>query len=218
MTTNQTIDDKLQTLDTLIAKLRYVKYGDIWLSSDQNDKVDCIKQIREILKQMNDKLKELQAAPPTGAPLEGDYTNWTLQWKQECPAYPNYMYYPHILRVLEPLDKLILIDTYYGTMDIRKLSDGALLEEYHILTTAFNPGIVPSILKKYIGVVRNVDGVPTLIIYKDGTVVCTIDLTATCNWTNTNDYYIVTFSDDGKYIIVANTYPYPKEFALFKGS
>ena len=41
--------DLLAELDNIIAKLRYVKYGDYVLSSDHNDLVDAVKKIREIL-------------------------------------------------------------------------------------------------------------------------------------------------------------------------
>jgi len=73
----------ISDLDSVIAKLRYVKYGDYVLSDDHNDLVDAVKIIRDILKGLR-------------VELEGDYSKWTLKWTKdltrdvECAYYRGY--------------------------------------------------------------------------------------------------------------------------------
>jgi len=54
------VEEKLRALDDIIAKLRYVKYGDIWLSADHNDPVDAIKASRELSVALNDRIKNMK--------------------------------------------------------------------------------------------------------------------------------------------------------------
>jgi hypothetical protein len=84
-----------------------------------------------------------------------------------------------------------------------------LHDDYHSV-------ILESVLTKYFAVVVTEAGVPKLRIYKDGALIQTIDLSATCGWTNTNRFYGAAFSKDGKYLFVSNTYV--TEYAVFKGS
>jgi len=101
MTTNKTPAEKLQDLDMLIAKLRYVKYGDIWLSADHNDVVDCIKVLREICAQLIGAVTCPSGEQITNGGFEtGDLTGWTVgsTWAGEPPAVtsePVDGVYPH---------------------------------------------------------------------------------------------------------------------------
>jgi hypothetical protein len=154
------------------------------------------------------------APPPVR--LEGEYTSWTLLWRRyyggdSYPApRPNRAYFS------ETLDRIVLFDAWDYNMQILKLSDGTLLEESAILHDDYHSRLIPSVLVKYFGFVKDEDGVPKLKIYKDGSLIQTLDLSDICGWTNTTRYYTVTFSPDGKYIFVSNTYV--TEYAVFKGS
>ena len=57
----------ISDLDSVIAKLRYVKFGDFVLSDDHNDLVDAVKIIRDILQDMQEKLEEIGSQTEKGA-------------------------------------------------------------------------------------------------------------------------------------------------------
>jgi hypothetical protein len=156
------------------------------------------------------------APPPVR--LEGEYSRWTFMWKRyyHDDTYPAPC--PNRFYVLEALDRIILFDAWNYAMQILRLSDGTLLEEYGILHDDYHSRITPSILIKYFAVVMREAGKPVLKIYKDGSLIQSIDLTAVCGWTNTTRYYGTIFSPDGKYLFVSNTEYGVYEYALFKGS
>jgi hypothetical protein len=204
------VSDLIAQLDAIIARFRYVKYGDIWLSADHNDPIDAIKKLREIVSALSQ---------VTAAPIEGDYSTWTLMWKRYygydgAPA-PT----PNQLSISESLDLLILADGQRSNMQMLKLSDGTLLSETPILHSDYHSFIVPSALAKYFAVVVVEADVPKLKIYKDASLIQTIDLSATLGWTTNVAECVTVFSRDGKYLFVSNNYyAGPKEYALFKGS
>jgi hypothetical protein len=205
------VSELIAELDAIIARFRYVKYGDIWLSADHNDPIDAIKKLRDIVYALSQ-----AAAPPPAPPLEGDYSTYTLMWKRyygddAYPApFPNFIYYS------ESLDRLFLVDCQYINMQELRLSDGTLISEARILQSDYHDWNVPSALVKYFAVVVREAGIPTLKIYKDGSLIQTIDLKATLGWTSIYYEYTTVFSRDGKYLFTSH-YPV-KEYALFKGS
>jgi hypothetical protein len=203
------VSDLIAQLDAIIARFRYVKYGDVWLSADHNDPIDAIKKLREIVSALSQ---------VTAAPIEGDYSTWTLMWKRYYgnDGYPAPM--PNQLSISESLDLLILADGQNVSLQVLKLSDGTLLSETPILQSDYHSWIVPSALVKYFAVVVAEAGVPKLKIYKDASLIQTIDLSATLGWTTTYEYYVTVFSRDGKYLFVSNAYYGTMEYALFKGS
>jgi hypothetical protein len=156
------------------------------------------------------------APPPVR--LEGEYTEWTLMWKRYYGGDAHPAPVPNQLAYSESQDILILADGVYVNMQILKLSDGTLLSETPILQGDYHSLIVPSALVKYFAVVIAEAGVPKLKIYKDASLIQTIDLSATLGWTRAQEYYGTVFSRDGKYLFVSNSYYLTKEYALFKGS
>jgi len=68
--------DLLTELDNIIAKLRYVKYGDYVLSSDHNDLVDAVKKIREILELLR----------TAAAAEEPEYSSWSRLYERSFSA------------------------------------------------------------------------------------------------------------------------------------
>jgi hypothetical protein len=157
------------------------------------------------------------APPPIR--LEGEYTKWTLMWKRYYGDDGAPAPMPNQLSISESLDLLILADGQTTNMQMLKLSDGTLLSETPILQSDYHSWIVPSALVKYFAVVLAEAGVIKLKIYKDASLIQTIDLSATLGWTTDVAEYVTVFSRDGKYLFVSNNYyAGPREYALFKGS
>jgi len=70
----------ISDLDSVIAKLRYVKYGDYVLSDDHNDLVDAVKIIRDILQDMQEKL-EAVGPPARPSPFDPESYKPAGGWK-----------------------------------------------------------------------------------------------------------------------------------------
>jgi len=155
--------------------------------------------------------------PPTR--LEGDYSVWTYKWKRGYSGDSNTYSYANIAQANESLNELFIYDSEVGGFERLNLATGVLIAELSVLN-AFSSSFsqVNSILQKYFVLVLDVGGVPTLRIYKDGTVLQNIDLNAICGWTNTNYRYFISFTPDGKYLLVVNWDGSVQEYALFEGS
>jgi hypothetical protein len=98
------LSDLIAQLDAIIAKFRYVKYGDIWLSADHNDPIDAIKKLREIVYALS------QAAAP---PLEGDYSDWTIYDSFDDPHASDGDYRQFAVANREET-KITIFDVYGG--------------------------------------------------------------------------------------------------------
>lgn len=153
------------------------------------------------------------------APLEGDYSDWTAKWKQ---AYDAAEYdWNELIRVDEALDKIFTQSVTGDSVTERVLADGSSPTVTPIINiNAFAGSVLAqpwSVLRKYFAYVMVEGGVPKLKIYKSGGLLQTIDLSASpISWTRTTIVYYVSFSPDGKYILIDNTYD--NEYALFQGS
>lgn len=157
----------------------------------------------------------------TAAPLilEGDYSSYSLLWKQSRDASEHAYSYP--VRFDETLDKIFIGNIYQNTFTERKLSDGTnpsvtSTRDYSEYGGKSDPW---SILRKYFAYVVFEDGVPKVKVYKDGALIQTIDLSqAPISWTNNTYEYMLNFSTDGKYLFIENYDSAVKEYALFEGS
>lgn len=153
--------------------------------------------------------------------LEGDYSTWVFQWKKSYEASECSVNF--LVRADETLDKLFYRSNYCARKEfsVRKLSDGTLesvTEVLHVGEGVYSVGW--SVLRKYFAYVVDEGGVPKLKIFKDGTLIHTLDLSqAPISWTNvvaTADVYVLTFSPNGRYIFIDNIDD--EEYALFEGS
>lgn len=148
--------------------------------------------------------------------LEGYYSSYSVKWKQACAGI-EYRYH-EIVRADETLDMIFIRGMYYGTLISRKLSDGSVITPaLQTLNVDLYYNILYSLLRKYFAYVVDEGGVPKLKIYKDGSSLQTIDLSASpISWTDTTSSYVANFSTNGKYLLVENTVQ--EEYALFEGS
>ena len=72
----------LDELQAILAKLRYVKAGDIVLSEDHNTQNDALYKIKEILENHETRISTLeQQAPGQVTVEEPDYTGWKFKYK-----------------------------------------------------------------------------------------------------------------------------------------
>jgi len=151
--------------------------------------------------------------------LEGDYSSYSAKWKQ---AYDAAEYdWNELVGVYETLDKIFIQSISGDYLTQRTLSDGSNPTVAAIISVnAFGGSVLGqpwSVLRKYFAVVRSEAGAPKLKIYKDGALLQTINLSdAPISWTVTTMKYYVSFSPDGKYILVDNVYD--NEYAVFEGS
>jgi len=151
--------------------------------------------------------------------LEGDYSNWVAKWKQAYAEGEND--WNELVRVDEALDKIFTQSITYDELTERILADGSSPAVTSILNVNAYAGSVLgqpwSVLRKYFAVVAVEAGIPKLKIYKDGSLKKTVDLSASpISWTRTTAIYYVSFSPNGKFILVDNTFD--NEYALFEGS
>ena len=155
----------------------------------------------------------------TEVPLEGDYSDWVVKWKQAYAVGEGD--WNELVRVDEALDKIFTQSVTNDELTERTLADGSNPTVTVIRSVNAYSGSVLgqpwSILRKYFAVVVSEAGVPKLKIYKDGSLKQTIDLSASpISWTSTSFVYYVSFSPNGKFLLVDNTFN--NEYALFQGS
>jgi len=152
--------------------------------------------------------------PPTV--LEGDYSTYSLKWKHDFSGESWEAPKPTALQISESLDVLFLVDPWNYSLQKLKLSDGTLLDEFKILQDDYHSAARPSVLNKYSAVVIADAGVPKMKVYKNCSLLVTLNLNTLCGWTNVGQYYAIVFSVDGQYLFVSNTIE--DEYALFEGS
>jgi len=151
--------------------------------------------------------------PPTV--LEGDYLTWGFMWNVASDAGDTYC----IRSVDETSDLIIILDGYTGaTMRIHTLSTGVLQSTVSTIQYGWTQVDGSSVLGKYFVTVflNGITNHPELRIYKNGVLIQSIDLYTACAWSNTNNRYVASISNSGKYVLVYN-YDIPA-YALFKGS
>jgi len=154
--------------------------------------------------------------------LEGDYSTWANQWEKAQNAdwgVTNNAALMHIT-TYDDADKLLLTFGDYALVAFVVLSTGTL-DSYVSPTISFNnyPGIYnytpTSIRGKYWAGVINDGASAILKIYKEGTLVQSIDLTALLSWAKTAAIGVA-INENGKYIAAQN---YSTGMvALFKGT
>jgi hypothetical protein len=157
--------------------------------------------------------------PPLVIAIEGDYSSFSFKWKQALAAGEG-TWGNKILRVDEALDKIFIEDQAEYYITERKLSDGSAPSVTSTISRSLYDGAfarIGSVLRKYFAYVVAEAGVPKLKIFKDGSLLQTIDLSLSpILWTDTTVNYYVDIAPNGKYILVENNVV--DEYALFEGS
>jgi hypothetical protein len=157
--------------------------------------------------------------------IEGNFTSWVLQWVKIIGAdWGISSFGVDLITFNESTDRLLM---WYGggpKFGIAKLSDGTLIEtpSYKYSGGAAEAGSPsPSALGTYFAEVTNTGSFYELHIYKNGTLIQSIDLNTVLSIGYlTTRYFQLAFSAGGKYLTVSgynwwtgNT----SKVALFKG-
>lgn len=161
---------------------------------------------------------------PSGNP-EGDYTDWTEKWKRsvvdDIPDMQSIFVY-------EVSDRIMILGADDGIITYDLATGTTVLEgPTHCRQPWYFPNRIHSVHDKYLAFITSEYGDDdgskwTLMIYKDGIVVKTVDITNTYGWTpvsgnpNYTNLVYCAISNDGKYIAVMS---YERgELILFEGS
>ena len=75
-----TIQDLISELESIINKIRVVRFGDLILPEDHNYQTDAIKKIRDIFKMIY----------INGEPVEPDFSTYQVQWYKTIDVNVNY--------------------------------------------------------------------------------------------------------------------------------
>jgi len=155
--------------------------------------------------------------------LEGDYSNWTLRWSKDQNADWGVNAQAELNRIISytDQDKLLILFGDFGQVAFVVLSTG-------VLDTFVNPTITwanyagiynytpTSFHRRYWAGVIN-DGTDAILkIFKDGSLIQSLNLTTLLGWSKT-DVIGVAISETGKYIACQN-YTLLSIIALFEGS
>jgi len=165
-------------------------------------------------------VKTIPSVEGREVPIEGNYSTWTQKWKQAYAA--TEADWNELVSINEAVDRIYIqnIGSLYATR--RRLADGSTptVATNILNTNSFGASLLAqpwSVLRKYFAYIIDEGGVPKLKIFRSGSLVQTIDLSASPTlWTQTTLVYYLSFSPDGKYIFIDNTAA--NEYALFQGS
>jgi len=149
--------------------------------------------------------------PPAKVVLEGDYSDYTVEWVIDDPDNPPTAY----LDLMEVVDEYIFIyDNDNSRFLILALSNGSVIANISAYDVGCVPGCISrpvskSILGKYYAVWTASEG---LKIYKNGT------LLGTYLTDRAGDFCYVYVSANGQYILVLDISTSPIQWILLKGS